>query len=430
MTILRLPLASGKTAVINGRPESTTIINQRPESTVIMLDAQTMFTFDAAGRLHGAFVQGATFRRSLANTILEKRPGPRAGLSSRLRRFLTPAEVQGLEQQAYAAAANVRAHIQDQGRVPVAILTALARVAGYDYDKLENEREVYERLYKPVTILPPDQYLALYLQATEGCSYDACSFCGFYRDRRFHVKTLAEFRAHMTAVRAFFGEALTLRRSIFLGDANALMIPQQTLLPLLDAVNSEFAIIPPGLTGAALRAWKADHPQHMQGIYSFVDAFSTRRKTVQDWRALADRGLRRAYIGLETGDPALLRFLGKPNSPAEAQTLVAALKEAGIAVGIIVLVGAGGETYQEAHITATTRLINALSLGADDLIYLSELMDYPTATYEAQAAAAGVRMLTAGQVEEQSRRLRAGLRAGSSSGAPKISLYDIREFIY
>lgn len=420
MTIVRLPLATGKMALINGRPESTTL----------MLDAQTMFTFDAAGRLHGAFVQGSTLRRSLANAILEKRPGPRAGLSSRLRRFLTPAEVQALEQQAYAAAADVLAHVQNQSQAPAAILTALARIVSYDYDKLEAERAVYERLYKPVTILPPDQYLALYLQATEGCSYDACSFCGFYRDRRFHVKTLAEFRAHMAAVRDFFGEALTLRRSIFLGDANALMIPQAALLPLLDAVNTEFVIAPPGLTGAALRAWKAAHPQHLQGIYSFVDAFSTRRKTAAEWRALADRGLRRAYIGLETGDPALLRFLGKPNTPAEAQTLVAILKEAGIAVGLIVLVGAGGETYQEAHIAATTRLINALPLDASDLVYFSELMDYPTATYEAQAATAGVRLLTASEVEEQSRRLRAGLRAGGRSGVPKVSLYDIREFIY
>ncbi|MBK6429467.1 hypothetical protein [Candidatus Amarolinea dominans] len=55
----------------------------------------------------------------------------------------------------------------------------------------------------------------------------------------------------MDAVRAFFGEALTLRRSIFLGDANALMIPQAALLPLLDAVNTEFVIAPPGLTGSA-----------------------------------------------------------------------------------------------------------------------------------------------------------------------------------
>lgn len=425
MTILRLPMPTGK----------TTIINQRPQSTVIMLDAQTMFTFDAAGRLHGAFVQGSTLRRSLANTILEKRPGLRAGLSARTRRYLTAAEGQTLIQQAYAVATEALARVQDMGDASLAqaqtdILAALTRAAAYNYDKLEQERAIYEQIYKPVTILPPDQYLALYLQATEGCSYDACSFCGFYRDRRFHVKTLAEFRAHMAAVRAFFGAAQTLRRSIFLGDANALMIPQVTLLPLLDAVNSEFAITPPGLTGAALRAWKTDHPQHLQGIYSFVDAFSTRRKTVEDWRALAARGLRRAYIGLETGDPTLLRFLGKPNTPDEAQALVVNLKEAGIAVGIIILVGAGGETFQEAHIAATTRLINALPLDAADLIYFSELMEHPTGTYKTEADLAGVRALTPDAIEEQSRRLRAGLRFWRQPDGPTISIYDIREFIY
>ena len=49
--------------------------------------------------------------------------------------------------------------------------------------------------------MPPDQYLAMVLQATEGCHYNQCSFCHFYRDRPFHVKSDAELRAHIEAVR-------------------------------------------------------------------------------------------------------------------------------------------------------------------------------------------------------------------------------------
>ncbi len=425
MAILRLPTPTSAAA----------LINVRPESTVVMLDAQTMWSFDAAGRLHGAFVQGAAFRRGLTNAILEKRAGPVAGLSGRRRRFLTPTEVRALEQTAYGAAAEMLARVQNLGDAPpqavrAEVLAALRHIAAYDYNRLEQEREIYQRLYKPVTILPPDQYLALYLQATEGCAYDACTFCGFYRDRRFRIKPLAEFRDHLRAVRDFFGPAMSLRRSIFLGDANALMIPQAALLPLLDEVADRFDITPHGLTGAALRAWKTAHPQAMHGIFAFIDAFTTRRKTVADWRALADRGLRRAYIGLESGDPGLLSFLGKPNTPADAQRLISNLKEAGIAVGIIILVGAGGASYQEAHIAATTRLLNALPLDAGDLIYLSELVDYPDAPYAAHAAAAGVRPATPHEIEEQSRRLRAGLRAGRRLDAPTLSIYDIREFIY
>ena len=101
-----------------------------------------------------------------------------------------------------------------------------------------------------------------------------------------------------------------------------------------------------------------------------------------------------------------------------------------MAVGVIILVGAGGATYQEAHVAATIHLINALPLDEFDLIYFSELMDYPAGTYQAQAEGAGLRALTAQEIEEQSRRLRAGLRFWRQPGGPTISIYDIREFIY
>jgi len=38
---------------------------------------------------------------------------------------------------------------------------------------------------KPVGILPPDQYMAVVLQAAEGCAFNTCTFCDFYRDRSF-----------------------------------------------------------------------------------------------------------------------------------------------------------------------------------------------------------------------------------------------------
>jgi radical SAM superfamily enzyme YgiQ (UPF0313 family) len=257
---------------------------------------------------------------------------------------------------------------------------ALARVNHYSYAALERERVAYEKIYKPVTILPPDQYLALYLQATEGCTYNACSFCGFYRDRRFHIKSLEEFRQHILAVRGFFGGGLSLRRSIFLGDANALMIPQQTLRAMFDEINQQFSIQPRHQTKAEEDIWRAAHPIYFNGIYSFVDAFSTRRKTIQDFQELSERGLRRVYLGLESGDPELLHFMGKPHSVQDVEQLVTHLKHAGVAVGLVILVGAGGDKYQDTHITGTVNLVNSLPLDQHDLIYFSELIDYPGST--------------------------------------------------
>jgi radical SAM superfamily enzyme YgiQ (UPF0313 family) len=65
----------------------------------------------------------------------------------------------------------------------------LSHIAGWNWDRLEGEAGPFRNsIYKPVSILPPDQYLALVVQATEGCSYNECSFCTFYRDRPFRIK--------------------------------------------------------------------------------------------------------------------------------------------------------------------------------------------------------------------------------------------------
>jgi NAD(P)-dependent dehydrogenase (short-subunit alcohol dehydrogenase family) len=422
MPILHLTRAEGKRLTIN----------VRRESTVVMENDHTSFTFDYEGRLIGAFLEGRNYRRSLSNEILEKQSGPRPGLSSRLRRMLRREEVERLETRAYEFARDAAAVVGANRRLAptIEVCEALARVRGYDYARLEREREAYARVYQPVTILPPDQYLALYLQVTEGCAYNACEFCGFYRDRRFRIKSLEEFRAHILSVRAFFGGGLSLRHSIFLGDANALTISQMNLMPVFDLLNAEFAILPRDLTAPERAEWEAAHPINFNGIYSFVDAFSMHRKTPRHYADLAQRGLRRVYVGLESGEPQLLKFLGKPNQPSDVVKLVNDLKAGGVAVGVIVLVGAGGARFQEAHIRETAQVINAMPLDENDLIYFSQVVDYPGSTYSQRAAEAGILPLGSAEVEQQMVRLRAGLEFGDPARAPKVSYYDIREFVY
>jgi len=404
-------------------------INARRESTVVMEENDTSFTFDYEGRLLGAYLDGRNYRRSLANRVLEKANGEVPGLASRVRRYLTPQEVQLLEIRAYDFARSISTHIKPDNST-ADIRDAFTRVNHYNYRLLESEREAYDHIYKPVTILPPDQYLALYLQATEGCAFNACSFCGFYRDRQFHIKTLDEFRQHIFDVRSFFGGGLSLRCSIFMGDANALMIPQLALIQMFDQVNEQFAILPRDMSVDESNEWKTQHPIHFNGIYSFIDAFSTQRKTIQDFQELAQRGLRRVYLGLESGEPKLLKFMGKPHTIADIETLVNHLKCAGVAVGLIVLVGAGGDYYTDAHARSTVNLINALPLDEKDLIYFSELIDYPGSSYSQLTQDAGIRTLTLGEIEHQIAEMRAGFRFRDPDRSPKISYYDIREFVY
>jgi radical SAM superfamily enzyme YgiQ (UPF0313 family) len=371
--------------------------------------------------------------------VLEKQEGPHPGLSYRVRRELGPHEARQFLAEAYARVVAYRAAVDDPATRIVnaappedaqTARDALARALECDMTRLERERTIFRIIYKPVSILPPDQYLALVLQATEGCAHNQCAFCGFYRDRKFHVKSADDFKNHIRDVRAFFGGGIGLRKTIFLGDANALLIPQHQLLPLFDAINAEFAVAPFGCAGDALKEWKAQRPIHFEGIYSFIDAFTTRRKTARDYAELAARGLKRVYVGLESGDAELLRFLGKPNSPEDVRRLVADVKAGGLAVGVIILVGAGGEKYAAQHVRHTAAMINTLPLDQNDLIYFSELVDYPRAEHSALLHDANIRPLTIGEIEHQMTLMRAGFQFHNLDRAPKVSYYDIREFIY
>lgn len=415
------------------------LVNARREATSILVNGALALNYDREGRLTGAWIEGRNYRRSLDNRVIEKQEGPQPGLSYRVRRELGPGEADSFLAGVYEKVAGYRNAVNDPRTRIVgspspadraAVASALDQVIARRPRDLAADRDRFNRIYRPVTILPPDQYLALVLQATEGCSYNRCAFCGFYHDRGFRIKNLEEFKRHIAEVRDFFGGSLSYRKSIFLADANALVISPERLIPIFDAINREFSIQPRGLDRAELNEWKSNHPIRFDGIYSFIDAFTTRRLSSHDLANLAARGLSRVYVGLESGDPELLGFLGKPNSPEDVLHLAQTLKEGGVALGVVVLAGAGGERFARQHVERTVALVNELPLDEGDLVYFSELVDYPGSEYSALALAAGIRALSIAEIEDQMAQMRAGFRFKDPENAPKVSYYDIREFVY
>jgi radical SAM superfamily enzyme YgiQ (UPF0313 family) len=249
-----------------------------------------------------------------------------------------------------------------------------------------------------------------------GCSFNTCTFCDLYH-QPFRIKPPDEFRQHIQQVRDYLGASILLRqRSIFLGAANALAVPMPRLLPLFEIINEELTPSPAkrGRAGVGV------------GIYAFLDAFTGTRKSAEDYRALAERGLKRVYIGLESGHDPLLEFVRKPGHAQDAIDTAQTIKAAGINVGLIVLIGLGGERFAAGHAADTVEVLNQMPLDSGDLLYFSDLVEEPGTPYLQQAAQHGLRAL------DRSERLaqRNLIRSGLSPGGVKISNYDVREFVY
>lgn len=407
--------------VINGIWAGRSLtLSVKPNCLTISLSAggQTrVFSFDFEGRLWTALLEGVSYRRGLDGKMVAKWQETHGGEAGRQRRWIHPPEALRIETEARQASLELYRAIQAGEAALDGPLTdlgqaAFERIRGYDEARRAADIARYHQIYRPVGILPPDQYMAVVLQATEGCAFNTCTFCDFYKDRPFRIKNEAAFLEHATAVRDFLGAGLSLRRTVFLGDANALVVPMPRLLPLIQGVHQVYDV------------------EGLGGIYAFLDGFSGEKKSPRDYRLLAEMGLKRVYLGLESGSEDLLKFLRKPGKPKDAVKAVQAMKAGGVAVGVIVLLGAGGHTYAGEHVRETIAALNAMRLDADDIIYFSELITAEDMRYVQDAYQTQLRPLSPEERLAQGEAIEAGLRFSRRGGVPHISRYDIREFVY
>jgi len=110
--------------------------------------------------------------------------------------------------------------------------------------------------------------------------------------------------------------------------------------------------------------------------------------------------------------------------------VVRTIKDAGMNVGVIVMIGIGGEGYFEEHVKETVKVINSMRLEKGDFIYLSEFVGHPELEYSIKASKLRIKALSQDRIVEQINSIRQGLEFTDPETPPKIAIYDIREFIY
>lgn len=396
--------------------DKTVTISQKINSLTVSIETKNetqVFSFDKSGRLWTALVKKISYRRGLNGNIVAKWSSGKEVLHRKWLDRLDQEWLLNLAHQSISILMNEMNFYKASFSplIETTTILELSKLAEISRDFYKNDVANYHSVYKPVGILPPDQYISVVLQLTEGCSFNKCTFCSFYRDRPFRIKSPDDFDQHIVKVKNFLGNGLSLRRTIFLGDANALVVPIRKLIPLMENIHNHLDV------------------EKLGGIFAFLDGFSGERKSSWDYKKLRDLGMNKIYIGLESGNNQLLKFLNKPGTAQDALNAVLTIKSSGISVGIIVLLGAGGKQYEANHIADTIDIINQMGLDADDLVYFSELIEGEGLEYSQKAFSENLIPLTSAERQEQRKRIEAQLLF-TDSGTPHISTYDIRDFVY
>ena len=382
-------------------------IAQAPNATVVGVThpgggAAEVVSFDLEGRPRTHFHESNLYKRAWDSRVV----GRRTIAGARRRWQATRAEADALFVRSAQVAAWASADAAQRGVNPE-LQARLERAAAWTPERLRGEAARFAAAYTSISILPPDQYDAVVLQATLGCSWNRCTFCNFYQDRPFTVRDETAFDAHLRAVAALMGRDAATRRWLFLADGNALALAPSRSTPLLLRARAVF--------GA-------------RAIAGFVDVFSGVKRSVADWRALAALGLQRVAIGVETGHDPLLATLGKPGGAEATRAFVTTLKEAGLEVALIFMVGAGGTRYADLHERDTLTLLASLPIGAEDLIYLSPFVTHPDGAYARLAEREGIEALSDAAIATRMAALRAGI--ARVRPGPRVARYLIEEFVY
>ncbi len=185
-------------------------------------------------------------------------------------------------------------------------------------------------------IRPPSEWRSLLVRVTRGCNWNRCRFCGIYPamgQPDFSRRTLDEIKHDIDLLIRLHPRAET----AFFGDADPLAAGQDTFI------------------GAAHYLREVSE---IQRLTCYARASTLHKLGPENIRLLAEAGLNRVHLGLESGDPEILQFHRKGQSPKMVVTVARWLKAAGIEISYYVLLGLGGRDKSDQHITGTARIIN------------------------------------------------------------------------
>jgi radical SAM superfamily enzyme YgiQ (UPF0313 family) len=201
---------------------------------------------------------------------------------------------------------------------------------------------------------PPSEAHSFILQATVGCSWNACTYCDMYRAKRFRVRELSETLEDIQEARRLFGDRVD---KVFVADGDALVLGMEHWNAILKACREAFP--------------------RLRRVSAYATAMNLLDKTPEQLAELRHMGLSQLYIGPESGDDVTLKRIAKGATFDDHVRAAAAAHAAGMKLSVIFLLGAGGVERSQVHARESARLASAMDSRFVSLLTLTVIPGTP-----------------------------------------------------
>ncbi len=248
--------------------------------------------------------------------------------------------------------------------------------------------------YETGPIRPPSEANSLLLRITRNCPWNKCTFCGLYKGERFSARPVEHIKRDIDQLKAwtdyFRGKEAggypeqpenegsmvvytaenwvkSRMRSIFLQDANSLVIKPEQMIEILKYLRRCFP--------------------ETERITSYTRSQTVSRISDEHLAEIAAAGLNRIHIGLESGCDEVLQLVRKGVDKQTHITGGLKIRKAGMELSEYYIPGLGGKRFSEQNALETADALNRINpdfirirtLAVSDSIPLAD--DYANRTF-------------------------------------------------
>ncbi len=228
------------------------------------------------------------------------------------------------------------------------------------------------------SIRPPSESESLLIRISRNCPWNRCTFCPVYKGSGFSIRELNHIISDIDAIKESVDIILSLKdengtisqtqlfdakkkitsndylafhtalnwisggmKSIFIQDANSLIIKPNDLVIILKHIQKCF-------------------PQ-VQRVTSYARSHTINRIKDDLLKEIAESGLNRIHIGLESGSDKVLEYVKKGITKEGHIKAGLKVKNAGMELSEYVMPGLGGRKFSEEHALETADTLNQIN---------------------------------------------------------------------